>query len=237
MNPPPPKPPDPSAEDLSQLAHRRVIGVLGLFLPVAVWLFAAWRPTDDLPRWSVLSSVSVYYYTGAVALFVGVLFALSLFLLTYRGYADTSADRIVGAFGGLSALGVALFPTGAPNGLKSPPWWSSALGTVHYVAAVCLFISFILFSIWLFRKSSIPLRRDRPPEKRRRDDICLVCGLVMIGCILWAGSSLVTHAPIFLPEAIAIEAFAISWLLKGDAPGAVMRAASRLARRVSTAGD
>jgi cytosine/uracil/thiamine/allantoin permease len=237
VNPPDLPTPDPSAEDLSQLAHRRVIGLLGFFLPLAVWLLAGVRPTDALRRWSILPSVSEYYYTGAVALFVGVLFALSLFLLTYRGYSDTKADRIVGAFGGIAAVGVALFPTRAPSGLEPPAWWSSPLGTVHYVAAVCLFISFILFSIWLFRKSNIPLRCDRPPEKRRRDDVCLGCGLIMIGCILWAGSSLVTHAPIFLPEAIAIEAFAISWLVKGDAHGAVMRTASRLARRFSSAGD
>jgi hypothetical protein len=32
----------------------------------------------------------------------------------------------------------------------------------------------------------------------------------MIGSVLWAASSLITHAPIVIPEAIAIFAFAIS---------------------------
>jgi hypothetical protein len=64
-----------------------------------------------------------------------------------------------------------------------------------------------------------------------------VCGLTAIGCILWAASAHATHAPIFLPEAIAIEAFAISWLVKGDAQGAVVRTVSRLARRFSSASD
>ena len=38
----------------------------------------------------------------------------------------------------------------------------------------------------------------------------------MIASVLWAASSLITYAPIFYPEAIAIFAFAISWLVKGE---------------------
>jgi heme A synthase len=146
-----------------------------------------------------------------------VLFALSLFLFSYPGYEKTIADRVVGCVGGAAALGVALFPTTAPEGLSPPPWWNSALRTVHYMSAVILFLSFILFAVWLFRKSNVPKGQKRPPEKRWRDAACLICGLVMIGSVLWAASSLITHAPIVIPEAIAIFAFAISWLVKGEA--------------------
>jgi hypothetical protein len=202
------------AEDLSSLAHRRVIGLLGLGLPWLVLLLAAIRPTAGLPGGTVLDSVSAYYYTGAVGVFVGVLFALSLFLFTYRGY--ELVDRIVGGIGGAAAVFVALCPTDAPDGLLPPSWWSPATGKLHYVAAVTLFLSFIVFSIWLFRKSKIPKRGDRPVDKRRRDDVCLVCGLVMIVAVGWAGLNGLAGRAIFLPEAIAIEAFAISWLAKGE---------------------
>src|SRR5215510_4649973 len=155
--------------DFSQLAHRRLIGILGLLLPGLLYLVAGLRPTAPLARWELLPSVSAYYYTGAVGIFVGVLFALSLFLFTYPGYEGVVADRLVGSLGGLAALGVALFPTGAPDGIQAPPWWSPALRVVHYVSAVSLFVAFILFSTWLFRKSSVPPGRARPVEKRRRD--------------------------------------------------------------------
>ncbi|NQT93659.1 MAG: hypothetical protein HQ559_12940 [Lentisphaerae bacterium] len=202
---------------LSHRAHRRLIGVLGLLLPVLLYLLAGVRATEGLPRWGLLDSVSAYYYTGAVGVFVGVLFALSLFLFTYPGYKGVVADRVVGILGGTAALGVALCPTAAPEGLAEPTWWCNLVRTVHYVSAVLLFVAFILFSIWLFRKSNIPNRRDRPAGKRRRDDICLACGIIMIVCVLWATSSMITHAPIFLPEAISIVAFAVSWLVKGEA--------------------
>lgn len=221
--------------DLSHRTHRRLIGILGLLLPVLLYVFAGVRPTDGLPRWGLLTSVSAYYHTGAIGIFVGVLFALSLFLFTYPGYKGVMADRLVGWLGGTAALGVALFPTPAPDGLSEPTWWSQGMGVVHYVSAVLLFVAFILFAMWLFRKSSVPGRRDRPLEKRRRDDVCLMCGLVMIVCVLWAASSLITDAPIFWPEAIALVAFAISWLVKGEAYQPVLRAVRRFSP--TTAGE
>jgi heme A synthase len=224
---------DDIPDDLSQRAHRRVIGALGVLMPMLLYLLAAIRPTDGLPHWDLLDSVSAYYYTGAVGVFVGVLFALSLFLFTYRGYKGVLADRIVGAMGGAAALVVALFPTAAPGGLSEPAWWSKTTGVVHYVAAVVLFFAFILFAVWLFRKSNIPNRRDRPREKRYRDALCLACGLIMIVCVLWAASSSITDAPIFVPEAIAIVAFAVSWLIKGNAHQIVLDFTRRLARGVA----
>ena len=202
--------------DLSQQTHRRLIGVLGFLLPILLPLVAGLRPTAPLPRWTLLDSVSAYYYTGAVGILVGVLFALSLFLFSYPGYENVIADRVVGCVGGAAALGVALFPTTAPKGLCPLPWWNPALRTVHYVSAVILFVSFILFAVWLFRKSNVPKGQKRPPEKRWRDRVCLTCGLLIIASVLWAASSLITHAPIFYPKAIAIFAFAISWLVKGE---------------------
>ena len=107
-------------DDLSYREHRLIIGSIGLLLPVLLYLIAGLRPTKGLTDWTVLDSISAYYYTGAVAVFVGMLFALALFLLTYRGYVGVAADRIVGRVGGAAALVVALFPTSAPGDLEEP---------------------------------------------------------------------------------------------------------------------
>ena len=208
---------------LSQQGHRRLIGILGLLLPLLFYLFAGLLPMAPLPRWATLNSLSAYYHTGAVGVFVGVLFALALFLLTYPAYREEVADRVVARVGGVAAMGVALFPSKAPDGVLPPSWWRPYMAVVHSVAAVVLFISFILFAIWLFRKSDLPRRLNRPLDKRRRDDICLACGIIMIVAVLWTASSMVTHARIFLPESIAIVAFAVSWLTKGEIHKPVMQ--------------
>ena len=221
---PPPEPEaDDDRQDLSQLTHRRLVGILGLALPLLLYLVAGLRPTTGLQGWELLPSVSAYYYTGAVGFFVGVLFALSLFLISYPGYKDARADRILGSIGGGAALGVALFPTAAPDGVSAASWWTPALRIVHYTSSVVLFVSFILFALWLFRKSSVANAADRPVDKRWRDRVCLACGITMIVAVLWCSSSVVTHAPMFWPESIAIVAFAISWLAKGEAHRPLLR--------------
>jgi heme A synthase len=202
--------------DLAARVHRQLIGYLGLLLPLMLYVVAGTRPVSPLPRWHLLSSVSAYYYTGAVGIFVGILFALALFLLAYRGYEGERADRVVGSIGGLAAIGVVMFPTAAPVGVPAIPWWQPVLRTVHYVSATTLFVAFILFALWLFRRTGGD-PSQRTPGKRRRDLVFLVSGVVMILSVLWAGTTVFTHAPMFVPETLAIEAFAVSWLVKGGA--------------------
>ena len=216
------------ASDLSLRTHRRLIGYLGFLLPFLVYLLSGLRPTNGLPRWHFLHSISAYYYTGAVAVFVGILFALALFLFSYRGYTTSIADRVIGKVGGTAALGVAICPTKPPDGVTPPSWWHPALGVIHLVSASVLFIAFILFALWLFRKSSQTNRKNRPNDKKVRDMIYLGCAVIMMGAIGWATASIFTGAPIFWQETAAIEGFAISWLVKGEAHAPAVRAIRNL---------
>ena len=215
------------ADDRSSYAHRLLIGSLGLVLPVLLWVIAAWRPIAGLGRWAPLDSVSAYYHSGAVAAFVGILIALAVYLFTYRGYANDYGrrDRIAAAIAGVAAVLVAFFPTRATDGLPAPSWWAPWMGVVHYVAAVVLFGSFIFFSLFQFPKSGAGAKP--PLDKRRRNRIYRVCGWVMVACIAWAGSALFTDAPIFWPEALALEFFAVSWLVKGRGDRTAMAVGQR----------
>lgn len=212
---------------LSQKAHRQLIGFLGLCLPFGVYLLAGFRDTPPLLQWVRLESVSAYYYTGSVSVFVGVIFALSLFLFTYPGYQNVIEDRVLGSLGGLAALGVVLFPTDAPATELTLSWWKSWMSTLHYTSAVCLFLSFILFSLWLFPRS------DRAPSqqstaKQLSNHVYRGCGAVMIIALAVAIRNGLHSKPIFIPEAFAIEAFALSWLVKGEVPQTVARTATRM---------
>jgi hypothetical protein len=158
--------------------------------------------------------VSAYYYTGATAAFVGILIGLALFLFTYGGYEGYLADRVMAKIGGVCALGVAFFPTEAPDPVAEPVWWREATGIVHYTSATSLFLVFIVFSLWLFRKSG---RKPLSKGKMQRNRFYLLCGLVMVGNVLWAGFSGVRGRSIFWAESLALWAFALSWLVKGYA--------------------
>jgi len=225
----PPLFPTPEPDDLSSHAHRQLIGGLGLVLPALLWLIAGWRPTEGLQRWELLSSVSAYYYTGAVAAFVGILIALAVFLFTYRGYKNEyrRRDRIAGIVAGGAAVLVAFFPASAPSDLPVPSWWTPRTETIHYISAVVLFGAFIFFSLFLFPKSKVKSGEPLPLDKRWRNRIYISCGLGMVVCMAWALSALFTGAPIFTPEALALEFFAVSWLVKGRADRTAVTASRR----------
>lgn len=204
----------PSTDDRSNHLQRQVIGFLGLLLPWLLPLIAGLRPTEGIGHaWKLLPSVSAYYHTGAVVVFVGVLAALAVFLLTYLGYRNQGwKDQTAAIIAGVAATIVALFPTAVPPGVRRPTWWTERIGLIHGIAATVLFATFIFFSLFLFTQSSAA----RPsPGKRARNTIYIVCGLAMIVCTLWAIVAGLRKAPIFWPETLSLEFFAISWLTKG----------------------
>src|SRR5258708_25726351 len=104
-------------DDLSTQLHRQLIGYVA-FLFSWILLLIAWsRPTKELPGLEILDSVSAYYYTGAVAAFVGCLVALAAFLFTYRGYGKENEQRLdllAGLIAGTPALLLTVCPTTAP---------------------------------------------------------------------------------------------------------------------------
>jgi hypothetical protein len=216
-------------DDLSDHAHRQLIGYIGLVLPTLLIFIAIVR--DGMERWRSLESISAYYYTGAVAAFVGMLVALALFLFTYRGYQNKYnwADRWAAKVAAVAALAVAFFPTKAPEGVTALLWWTPTTGRLHHVAAIVLFTLFAVFALWLFRLTA---DGEQPtPDKRWRNRVYLVCGLVILGCIAWAGFNGWRGRPIFLPESIALIAFSVSWLVKGYAHRTIAGAARTMLRR------
>lgn len=224
-----------SPDDLSGHRHRQVIGYLGLALPILLVQLERLRPNSPSDQWHG-TSISAYYWTGAVSLFVGLLAALSLFLLTYRGYANQwyRYDRGAAIVAGVAAAVVALFPTTPPQGIAPLPWYRAWIGTAHLVAAVVLFSTFAAFSLWLFRKTGPD--GAKPGDKKRRDVIYVVCGIGIVGSMAWALLAGRAGASIFWPESLALIFFAWSWLTKGRALHSVkatLRAASAQSAGVS----
>jgi len=212
-------------DDLSTHAHRQLIGSVGLLLPVLLWLIAGWRPLGARP-WAPLSSISAYYYTGSVSVFAGMLVTMALFLFAYHGYANKYylRDRIAAVIASGAAILVALFPTGAPIEFMAPAWWTPITGFIHFASATVLFGSFIFFCLFQFPKANKKKRTPLPRAKKLRNAVYFACGAAMMMCIFWAIFASLTGKPIFWPEALALEFFAVSWLVKGRAYSTVAAA-------------
>jgi hypothetical protein len=216
-----------SPDDASTHVHRQLIGLLGALLPFGVWLIAGLRPTPPLPRWKLLGSVSSYYYTGGGVVFVGLLSALAVFLLTYKGYHNQYQlrDRVGATIAGVAAALVAFCPTRAPLPALQPSWWTPGLRIVHYIAALVLFSAFAFFSLVQFPKAGRANATHR--YKRLHNVIYRGCGVAIALCVLWAGIAARARVPIFWPEALALEFFAISWLVKGRVLHGIVATARR----------
>ena len=198
----------------SYLTLRTAIGILGIALPIVVSLGARIIFGTGLQ-----GSISAYYYTGMRDVLVGTLWAIGFFLLSYKGYAPI--DNILSNFACLFAVGISLFPT-TPEGVATSK--EIVIGYFHLFFAGGFFLILIVFCLHLFTKTDVahPTRR-----KLQRNIVYRVCGYTMIACILLmfvynllphpAALALKGLNPIYWLEAIAIVAFGVSWLTKGEA--------------------
>jgi NADH:ubiquinone oxidoreductase subunit 6 (subunit J) len=210
-----------SPDDRSDNAHRQLIGYIGLLLPMVLIIIVLIR--DGAEAWTKLDSISAYYYTGAVAAFVGMLVSLALFLFTYRGFENRyqKYDRWTARVAAIAAVLVAFFPTKAPAGAVALSWWAPVTGVLHYVGAVVLFSMFAVFALLLFRRTADGAQASIEPgevaAKKQRNFIYLVCGVLIVFAMAWAGYNGFNDKSIFWPESLALAAFAVSWLVKGYA--------------------
>jgi hypothetical protein len=199
----------------SYLWLRKVIGLLGTLLPFTLG-FGAFLLFQD----GIQGSISDYYYTHMRGVLVGTLWAIGLILLAYKGHDD--ADNIAGNFACIFAIGASLLPV-AQESAASPA--AILIGHFHIAFAALFFLTLIYFCLFLFIKSD---QGNKPiGKKRTRNRLYRICGYVMAACLLLlfihevlpkeAKSALKAFVPVFWLETIAIQAFGISWLVKGEA--------------------
>lgn len=193
---------------------RRLIGILGMALPLALVLGALIFFDTGFQ-----SSISSYYYTGMRSVFVGTMCVIGFFMLSYRGY--ESIDNIYGDLACVFAIGVALFPA-LPDGAISVGF--NLTDHVHLIFSSLFFITLIYFSLCLFTKTD--KKEPLKGRKLHRNNIYKGCGYIMTVCILLMVIFAILPRemalrfeplnPIFWLEAAAIMAFGFSWLIKGE---------------------
>jgi hypothetical protein len=218
-----PRPTSKNPVVLSYYEMRRAVGLIALTLPFALalgsMLAGVFGPAHHLPHPLLQRSISDYYYTPMRNYYVGSLCAIAAFLACARGY--DLRDEIAGYFAGGCAFGVAFVPTFNPRLTRFTPLEFKS-GVVHTVLAALMFLILAYICLFLFRKSSGEKTATR--RKRDRNRIYEVCGCIMIFCIivmvsLTAKSVIERRHPshwLFWCEALALGAFGVAWLTKGQ---------------------
>ena len=184
---------------------RMMIGLIGVALPLILFIGrfvqGGWVNLEN--------SISAYYYTGYRDIFVGFLFVLGFFLLSYRGK-DWKENWFANS-GFLFALGVALFPC------KSEIQF---VVTIHFVCAGALFSMFATFSLWLFRRSFC--KKDLDNVLKRINRVYIITGLILAACVIdLLIFSLIDSTdfndkvkPIFIIETVGLVTFAYAWFTR-----------------------
>ncbi|MEI7661760.1 MAG: DUF998 domain-containing protein [Bacteroidota bacterium] len=199
---------------------RKAIGWLGILLPAAMlagnFLFGKCCCIQD--------SNSHYYYTVTGSLFVGILCAVALFLISYKGYPGDKTDNILTNFAGICAIGIAVFPTNDNSSGSCAIFHlpdCAARSITHYGCAGLFFLTLAVISFFLFTKGKgVPTDR-----KIIRNRVYRTCGiLIAVFMVLIVVSGICEkHWPqvgrlkaTFWLEWLALVAFGTSWLIKGE---------------------
>lgn len=207
-------------ELISYQSARRAIGWLGILLPFL--LISGAYVFDDAQR--LQPSISHYYYTNMREVFVGLLWAVALFLFTYKGH--SKMDSLATNLAGILAVTISLFPTNYMEGFPGQHAVISMVyiewhGTIHDISAGLFFLILALISLFLFTKSN-KSKHLMGHHKRRRNTVFKVCGIVMLASILL----IAINKPVlkinaestitYWTEVILLVAFGTSWLIKGE---------------------
>lgn len=202
---------------ISYKALRRLIGFLGMLLPI-VLIIGGWIFAKD----AIQQSISLYYYSNMRDFLVGTLFLVALFLMTYKG--TLVIDNVITTITGIAGLSVAIFP--CFNELYETQrvgifqMYPSTSNIFHLSFASLFFILLAINSIFLFTRKSGPVT----PQKKKRNKVYVICGIIILACFVGLIVCMLTlnqqqkfdSRIILILETIALWAFGVSWLVKGQ---------------------
>lgn len=235
-----------SPHDLGYLTLRKIIGFLGILLPIGCVLFT----NKSLP------SISHYYYSDISVLFTGTLFVLGLFLLVTKGYSrdgEWLSDWTINSVAGICIIIVAFVPTDfiedVNYGMEPMPvisYEGSFWPNLHFGSAVIFFL--LMGSMFAFKFTRTEKGED---GKRIRATgskwwmnlgyrICgyLIFSLLLIGGILFLFEGEETYTLpdrfVYWLEVFMLIPFAIAWFIKGQALQDISLGASKIKNTISS---
>jgi hypothetical protein len=209
----------------SYFLMRTLVGVLGLALPILLLLGDLALNADEF---KLRGSLSAYYHSGARDVFVSILTATGILLVTYK-ITELNRDNLLSFIAGIAAIGVAFLPTGIPSGVNaSLTPLQEKLGEgltkgLHYGCAGLFILALGLLCYDFARRE-----RNRTQARVGHDArfpptfwysfhltaaVAIVCAVVFIGATQLF--NFFDDYSILIGEVVVTVAFGLSWLAKG----------------------
>ncbi|MDT0538862.1 DUF998 domain-containing protein [Croceitalea sp. P059] len=209
---------------------RQTVGIAGMLMPILLMFSLYLYNEVDF----VLPSISHYYFTRSGTIFTSVLIVLGTFLLIYKSY--EKLDFWLSTLAGVFALFVALAPTSnlvevccaidmkhAITHFSDDTKELNPRILFHYISAGLFFLCLAIMSFFLFTKTEKGKKKTK--HKKIRNIIYKSCAVVMVLSILIILFNFNNEDPTsfynrnhmtFWLEFAAVEAFGLSWLIKGE---------------------
>lgn len=210
-----------SLPEINEHTMKLIVGLIALLLAGLTNYFS------DEP----LQSISASYHAGGWSrdIFVGCLFAIAAFLLSYNGKPPLPGQealkpidqllisqpfqKSISKIAAFAAIGVAMFPCKCGN-------HEEILPMVHGVSAFLMFAILSIFCFVFYKRAKF----KKHWHATIRAIIYVVCGFAIIACILSIGiynlinlisgeESVEDSRLTFFAELIALLAFGTSWLI------------------------
>lgn len=205
----------------------KLVGVLGMLLPILIYLFLYISSGHT----EVLESISHYFYTRSNPIFIIIISLMAIFLMIYKNKAPI--DFYLSFIAGFAALIVLLLPTssiitscdnfcneyvmGYIENDKTRIW-------THYIAAA-IFLGILNYMCFFLFTKSDKSKEFRTAQKNKRNKIYVFCGalmtlalvVIMLGLLKVIPNDIyVNNNLTFWMEILALEAFGFSWIVKGE---------------------
>ncbi|HEY6843084.1 MAG TPA: DUF998 domain-containing protein [Thermoanaerobaculia bacterium] len=215
---------------VSYLTLRQMIGWIGLLMPFVVRVGAM-----GFQQLATQGSISAYYYTGMRDVFVSTLVLVGALMTCNR--TPKTFDNVLSIAAGSAAIGVGLFPIDpefAKQIADRCPCLADHRCVIHGILGyhyIFVIVFFALLTVMVTFRFPAFTPVDAEREMRLRNVIYRVCGVVMLLAFVAIGIAYARHSGFFWPESVAVFAFGVAWLVKGqtilkDKPGAPRRLAA-----------
>jgi len=194
------------------------LGVMGFLMPLLSMGFAlAFGGDFNQPQF--LTSVSATHYSNAYLLFEGLLFAMGVIMLLYRGY--DNVDRLLFIIVGIGSLLLVLFPCYREGGIYrnfvmvSP----EVAHQVHFIFSIVVFVGYAFIIGFRFTKRNKKIKK-LSHQKKRRNILYIICAILIAASVVigYVGKNMLNiEMALYIGEFIAFWAFSFAFLAKGGA--------------------